>query len=198
MQAIRGKLSYANVMATVAVFAALGGGAYAAKLGKGTVGPKQLKAKSVKTAKLADSAVTSEKLAAGAVVNGKIGAAAVGLSQTNPSLHQICPGGTTYITGACVDDAATPANNWGEAFVACRDRGGRLATVAELLLLRVRPGVTLAAPDEWTLEQSEIDPDDGTLDNTFAQAGIVDESGSYDVIPIANDRPYRCAFNPVS
>ena len=198
MKAIKGRLSYANVMATAAVFIVLGGGAYAAKLGKGSVGPKQLKAKSVKTAKLADSAVTTQKLAAGAVVSGKIGAAAVGLSQTNPSLHQICPGGTSYITGACIDEQPTLANNWAEAFVACVDRGGRLPTVAELLLFRVRPGVTLASPEEWAVEQSEFDPDDGTAGNTVAQAGVIDDGGSYDVISVALDRPYRCVFNPVS
>ena len=208
VEGVRRRLSYANVMATVAVFAALGGGAYAAKLGKGSVGPKQLKAKAVKTAKIANGAVTAPKLANGAVtapklaadsvIAGKVAAGAVGLSDTNPSLHQICPDATSYITGACIDDAATAANNWGEAFVACVDRGGRLPTIAELLLFRVRPGVTLAAPDEWGVEQSEVDPDDGTLGNDVVQAGVVDDGGSYEVVSAGISRPYRCVFNPVS
>jgi len=43
MRRIKGKPSYANVMATVAVFLALGGAAYAAtKLPKNSVGTKQI------------------------------------------------------------------------------------------------------------------------------------------------------------
>jgi hypothetical protein len=62
----------------------------------------------------------------------------------------------------------------------------------------VRPGVTLAAPDEWGVEQSLVDPDDGTPGNTVVQAGVVDDGGSYQVVSAAISRPYRCVFNPVS
>jgi hypothetical protein len=52
------KLTYANVMATVAVFAALGGGAYAAiKLPANSVGSKQIKKKAVTPAKVAPATV---------------------------------------------------------------------------------------------------------------------------------------------
>jgi hypothetical protein len=69
----RSRLSYANVMATIAVFIALGGGAYAAiKIPKKSVGTKQLKANAVTPAKLADGAVTGAKLAGGAVTGPKI------------------------------------------------------------------------------------------------------------------------------
>ncbi len=50
MRLIRKRLSYANVMATVAVFMVLGGGAYA--LSKNSVGTKQLKNKAVTNAKI--------------------------------------------------------------------------------------------------------------------------------------------------
>ena len=41
---LRARLTYANVIATLALFLALGGGAaYAASLGKNSVGTKQLK-----------------------------------------------------------------------------------------------------------------------------------------------------------
>ena len=199
VEAIRRKLSYANVMATVAVFAALGGGAYAAKLGKGSVGPKQIKAKAVKTGKLADGSVTAPKLAAGAVVSGKIAQGTIGVSDTNPSLHQICPAATSYITGACIDQQPSAANNWGEAFIVCVDRGGRLPTAAELLLYRVQPGVTLQSPSEWAVDQSQIDPDDGTAGNLETRVAVVDEGGGgvQIVSSGAADRQYRCVFNPV-
>lgn len=63
MNAPRKKLTYANVMATIAVFVALGGGAYAAsQLQKNSVGTKQLKNKSVTTAKIRNGAVTGAKV----------------------------------------------------------------------------------------------------------------------------------------
>jgi hypothetical protein len=51
---IRTHLTYANVMATIAVFMVLGGGAYAAtKLPKNSVGSAQFKNNAVTKAKLA-------------------------------------------------------------------------------------------------------------------------------------------------
>jgi hypothetical protein len=55
---IRSHLSYANVMASIAVFVALGGGAYA--LAK--IGPKQIKKGAVKTGKIHNGAVTAKKV----------------------------------------------------------------------------------------------------------------------------------------
>jgi hypothetical protein len=70
----RGRLTYANVMATVAVFIALGGVSYAAvKLPKNSVGSKQLKKNAVTSAKLKDGAVTAGKVADGAIGGAKIG-----------------------------------------------------------------------------------------------------------------------------
>jgi hypothetical protein len=57
IQKLRGKLTYANVMASVAVFLALGGGAYAAtQLKKNSVGTKQLKNGAVTQQKISQSA----------------------------------------------------------------------------------------------------------------------------------------------
>lgn len=57
MKRLRFRLSYANVASTLAVFLALGGGAYAAtQLPKNSVGTQQLKAKAVTPAKLSAAA----------------------------------------------------------------------------------------------------------------------------------------------
>jgi hypothetical protein len=71
------KLNYSNVIATLALFVALGGVAVAAGLPKNSVGPKQLKRGAVTTAKLRKAAVTSGKLAPKSVVAGKLGPNAV-------------------------------------------------------------------------------------------------------------------------
>jgi hypothetical protein len=70
---VTSRLTYANVMASIAVFIALGGVATAAfTLPKKSVGPKQLKANAVKTGKIADGAVTEPKIANGAVSAAKV------------------------------------------------------------------------------------------------------------------------------
>jgi len=62
----RKRLTYANVMVTIAVFLALGGGAYAAsKLPNNSVGTKQLKNGSITLAKLSGAAKSALKGAIG-------------------------------------------------------------------------------------------------------------------------------------
>lgn len=71
------KLNYANVIATIALFVALGGAAIAAGLPKHSVGAAQLKKGAVTPAALRKGAVTAGKIAPKAVVAGKLGANAV-------------------------------------------------------------------------------------------------------------------------
>ena len=71
------KLNYANVIATIALFVALGGAAVAAGLPKNSVGTKQIKRGAVNAAKLKRNAVTAGKIAPQSVVAGKLGANAV-------------------------------------------------------------------------------------------------------------------------
>ena len=71
---LRSGLTYANVMATVAVFLALGGGAYAAfKLPKGSVGSKQLKADAVTSSKVKNQSLLAGDFKAGQLPAGARG-----------------------------------------------------------------------------------------------------------------------------
>ncbi len=70
---LRAKLTYSNVIASIALFVALGGAAVAAGLPKNSVGTKQLKNGAVTAAKLRKAAVTSGKLAPKSVTAGKLG-----------------------------------------------------------------------------------------------------------------------------
>jgi hypothetical protein len=73
MQAIGRRLTYANVVSTLALFLVLAGGvAIAAKVPKKSVGPSQLKANAVTTAKIKANAVTTRKIKRNAVANAKI------------------------------------------------------------------------------------------------------------------------------
>jgi hypothetical protein len=71
---MRKRLTYANVMSSLAVFLILGGATAIAanQLGKKTVGAKQLKANAVTTAKIKKEAVTTKKIKAKAVDGSKV------------------------------------------------------------------------------------------------------------------------------
>jgi hypothetical protein len=64
MHRIRGKLTYANVISTVALFLVLAGGTAVAanQLGKNSVGSKQLKPDAVTAAKIKNGAITPSEL----------------------------------------------------------------------------------------------------------------------------------------
>jgi hypothetical protein len=86
MKRFRPRLTYANVIASLALFVALGGSAIAAGLAKNSVGPTQLKKGAVQASKLAKQAVTSGKIAPKAVTAGKLGPNAVLPGNLGPGL----------------------------------------------------------------------------------------------------------------
>ena len=118
MSRVTERLTFANVMSVVAVFIAIGGGAYAAGLAKNSVKSKQIAANAVKKPELARNAVITEKIANSAVTGDKIADGSV--------------------TGAKVDEAslsqvplalvATKATNTLGAVVA---QGGELSSAAQ-------------------------------------------------------------------
>jgi hypothetical protein len=81
------RLSYANVMATIAVFIALGGGAYALNLGRNAV----------KTRNIAPNAVKSKKIAPDAVRGSDVRESSLGTVPDAAKLGGTGPGG--YVQG---------------------------------------------------------------------------------------------------
>jgi hypothetical protein len=75
----RTRLSYANVMSSLAVFLVLGGGAAfaASHLARNSVGRVQLRRGAVTTAKIRNNAVTAAKIRSGAITGAKIHSGAV-------------------------------------------------------------------------------------------------------------------------
>lgn len=73
-RAIRGRATYANVMSTVAVFLALGGGAYAiTKLPAKSVGAKQIQKSAVVSSKVKDKSLLGKDFKPGELAQGKAG-----------------------------------------------------------------------------------------------------------------------------
>jgi hypothetical protein len=76
---IRKRLTYANVMSSIAVFLVLGGAtAMAAGLAKNSVGSKQLKKNAVTTKKIKNNAVTTAKIKNGAITGAKVNLGSLG------------------------------------------------------------------------------------------------------------------------
>jgi hypothetical protein len=81
-----------NVLGLVAIFIALGAGAYAAGLPKNSVKSKQIKAGAVKNSDLADNAVTSQKVANGSLLDEDFAAGQVPQGPEGPQGIQGVPG----------------------------------------------------------------------------------------------------------
>lgn len=110
MSKLKPRLTYANVMATVAVFLGLTGGAVAAlKIPKKSVGTKQLKAKAVTGPKIADSAVGGGKIADSAVDASKIADAAVASAKVQD--HSLGLVDTTVLDTTVTHDFPSVAAN---------------------------------------------------------------------------------------
>lgn len=94
---LRTHLSYANVMATVALFVALGGTSYAAtKLARNSVGSAQIRSKAVGPSELKSRAVTSSKLSRSARRSLRGAQGPVGPAGAVGPPGQTGPTGVTY------------------------------------------------------------------------------------------------------
>lgn len=190
MSGIRPRITYANVMSTIAVFIALGGSAFAVKtLKRNSVGPKQLKRNAVTNPKLADAAVNTAELADNAVDAAKVQNGSLGSAELTGALQAafrvICPGSpaTLYHEAVCIETAARTAANFSDARADCIDEGRSLPEYGDLARFRNRDGITLTG--EWTTEQPAT-----------THAYTVDDAGAVALQDITTVQPYRCVATP--
>lgn len=99
MSAVRKRLTYANAIATLALFLALGGGAVWAA---GKIGTKKLKRNAVTAPKIKRNAVTGAKIRAGAVTGVKIKAGAVGFAKLATGVDVIAKASSIPVPAAVV------------------------------------------------------------------------------------------------
>ena len=100
MKRIRKRITYANVMSSIAVFLVLGGAsAYAAK----KIGSNEIKGNSITTGKLKKNAVTASKIKSNSITTAKIKNSAV----TGPKINLTTLG---KVPSATTADTATNAN----------------------------------------------------------------------------------------
>ena len=195
----------ALIVAIIALIASLTGTSFAAvKLGKNSVGTKQLKSKSVTTGKIANGAVTGAKVAANTLTNADINVGALGTvpnassTQSAQNANTIgghsagCPGGTTLIRGLCYDLALnSPVPGVKAAANACAAKGGYLPTPMQLF--SIRNVINLGegnAPDYAVSDQYYAD-------NIVYKTIVVDGSGKMEELPVENSTKYICVYELV-
>ena len=154
------KLTYSNVIATIALFVALGGAAVAAGLPKNSVGPKQLKRGAVTAAKIRKAAVTSGKLAPKSVVAGKLG------------VNAVLPGniGNGAITSAKIGAGAVIATSIKNGVVTTNKLANEAVTAAKL-------GKGAVTPAKLS---DDFGPLVGTLKSGQTLRGVFDIGGTAD------------------
>jgi len=174
---MKDRLSYANVMATIAVFVALGGSAVAAKvlLPKNSVTSKSVKDGSLKGKDLANGTITGDKVA-----NNTLSAA--NINQATLSLP--CPSGTTKAAGICFESTEQASQGLSGAMTICGQANRFLPTVAELRTLHLQAGFSVNGEQASDLGQDT------------SHSGLGADSG----LSVSNDtsfaRPFRCAVVP--
>jgi hypothetical protein len=174
---IKERLTYANVMATVAVFIALGGTAVAAKLvlPKNSVTSKSVKDGALKGKDLAKGTITGDNVANNTLSGANINQATLALP---------CPSGTTKAAGICFDSSERASQGLDGAMTTCGGANRFLPTMAELRTLHVQAGVSINGE-----QASDIAAD-------LSHSALGSNSG----LAISNDtsfaRPFRCAVVP--
>jgi hypothetical protein len=188
-----GRLTYANVVATLALFLALGGVSYGAlriksrDLVNNTVRTQDLRNNNIRSKDIRNNNIRSKDIRNRTIVGRDVLTSTItGLQVRETSLGKVpdadkldgqesvtfrdrCPAGTLLHAGACFERLPRSAAVPRTAARTCGASNRRLALWSELESLRRESAVTTAGP-ELTSDLSgmnsvfTIDPDDGTVD----------------------------------
>jgi hypothetical protein len=194
---LRRHLTFANVVSCLALFAALGGSAYAVV----TIDGSELRNRSVRGVKVARDTLGPREIRESRL--GKVprarNADRVG-GVTAGALRVRCPSGTFPVADVCVETTARPAASYGVAVQTCaaadtpRTPGRRLPTHGELTA--ALSGVQLAEGGELTAEVYPSGSDPGRLDVLYVtdrtgHVGVTSDTG-------AGGKAFRCVANPLN
>lgn len=176
MTQIRKRLTYANVMSSIAVFLVIGGATAFAALGKNTVGSKQLKKNAVTSQKIKNSAVTTPKLKNGSVTAEKLAAGAVTvgagsitsdkLAKGSVTAEKLAAGAVTIGAGSVTSEKLANGSVTNEKLAGGAVTGDKIAN-GSVTRGNLAEGTLL--PRAFALVEA-----DGTVDPKFTAGGIPD------------------------
>jgi hypothetical protein len=165
--ALRKRITYSNVIASLALFIALGGAAIAAGLPRNSVGPKQLKRGAVTPVKIRKGAVIAGKLGPSAVTPGNIGNGAVTTAKIAQGAVIASSIKNSVITTNKLNNEAVTTGKLGDEAVSSGKLGKEAVTTAKL----GKESVTAAKLS------NEIGPLTGTLKSGQTLRGVFNIGG---------------------
>jgi hypothetical protein len=194
---LRRHLSYANVMATLAVFIALGGSSYAAlnitgrDIKDGSLTQRELKRNALGGTRIKESRL-------GKVRRARNADRLNGLRASRFLVR--CPHDTMPVSDVCVETSPRPAAPYQTAAVACEAAnrrttpGRRLPSHDELMTAIGDYGIALAADGELT--RNVYPSSDGQVDVLV----VTDAGGSVALTSntAAGAKPFRCVADPLN
>jgi hypothetical protein len=180
---ILGRLTYANVVATLALFLALGGVSYGAlriksrDLVNNTVRTQDLRNNNIRSKDIRNRTIVGRDVLTSTITGLQVRETSLGKvrdadkldGQESVTFRDRCPTGTLLHAGACFERLPRSAAIPQAAARTCGMINRRLGMWSELESVRREPAVTTAGP-ELTSNLSDtnsvfaIDPDDGTVE----------------------------------
>jgi len=194
LRTIRRKLTYANVMSTLAVFIALGGSSYAvarisgSQLRDSSVSYKKLKRNTLGGTRIKESRLGKVRRARNADrLNGV----------TASELRVRCPAGTRLIADGCVEEKVRPPATLYGAEITCANDFRRVASWAEVAGVVRNFDIAVDPRGEFTSSVSHVQEDGQDYMRVLV---VTDEAGSVTSVTDkgVNSRPYRCALDPTN
>jgi len=197
---IRGRLTYANVIATLALFLALGGVSWAAasKLTGHDLRAHSLTARNYKSNSVTGKAVKEKTL--GIVPRARDAARLDGV--TTESLLIRCPEGTIPAADTCIETVARAPLPFHSAMLECANTdsqsapGRRLPTYNELAMALTHEQIVLAPGGELTSQVIASATTPGEVETLYVTA----RTGSVALTPDtdAGAKSYRCVADPLN
>jgi hypothetical protein len=204
---LRQRLTYANVMSTIAVFIALGGSSYAAlQIDSGDIANNSVRGVDVRNRSISERDVKRNALGGRSIRESRL--ARVPRARNADRLSGLtavdlllkCPSGTYPVADVCVETTPRAPAAYGTAVLTCSaferppGPGRRLPTHGELRAALA--GVELAAGGELT---SEVIPSTASAGNVEVLY-ITDQVGSVAVTTntFAGGKAFRCVADPLN
>jgi hypothetical protein len=200
---MRPRISYANVVSTLALILALGGVSYAAvRINGKTLKDRTVAAKKIKKNSLTGTEIKEAKL-------GKVPLAALADNATNathatdantvggqaPSAFKLsCPQGTTLVIGQCFETSLRAAANWSAANGACGAAGRRLPTLSELESARQNNVTVGVPPNNYELTSTFVFANNPPTETIMA----ISPQGFRLTQTPSDTRPFRCIQSPTN
>jgi len=196
----RRRLTYANVMSTLAVFIALGGSSYAAV----TISGKNIKNRSIPATKLRTNTLTGKQIresTLGRVTRARVADNAARLEGFGAADFKIrCPSDTFPIADVCVERTPRAVAAYGSAVLECRSVGApaapgrRLPTHGELLAALT--AFDLPPGGELTSNVFPSATSPGDLDVLY----VTTKTGGAALTPDtgAGGKAFRCVTDPLN